>query len=78
MAGLGSVFTLYGRASGTFKDPNVLGPFLVLPIVFALQHILIGRIGLMRGLLVMSVPLAALFLTFSRGAWGNLAGSAAC
>jgi O-antigen ligase len=76
VAGLGSVFSLYGRASGTFKDPNVLGPFLVLPIVFALQHILIGRIGLLRGLAIMSLPLAALFLTFSRGAWGNLAAAA--
>ncbi len=72
IAGLGSIFTLYGRASGTFKDPNVLGPFLVLPIVYLLQHVLIGRLGLMRGLLLMSVPLVALFLTFSRGAWGNL------
>jgi len=73
IAGLGDIFTLYGRASGTFKDPNVLGPFLVLPIAFAIQHILIGRCGLMRGLLSISVPLVALFLTFSRGAWGNLA-----
>ncbi len=76
IGGLGSIFTLYGRASGTFKDPNVLGPFLVVPIVYALQHILIGRLGLLRGLLVMSVPLAALFLTFSRGAWGNLVAAA--
>jgi O-antigen ligase len=76
LAGLGSLFTLYGRASGTFKDPNVLGPFLVLPIVYTLQHVLIGRLGLGRGLAVMSVPLLALFLTFSRGAWGSLAGSA--
>ncbi|MET3892758.1 O-antigen ligase [Bosea sp. OAE506] len=75
IAGLGSVFTLYGRASGTFKDPNVLGPFLVLPIVYLLHHVLIGRLGLMRGLLLMSVPLVALFLTFSRGAWGNLVGA---
>ncbi len=76
VAGLGSVLALYGRASGTFKDPNVLGPFLVLPIVFCLQFVLIGRIGLMRGLALMSVPLMALFLSFSRGAWGNLAASA--
>lgn len=76
VAGLGSVFTLYGRASGTFKDPNVLGPFLVLPIIYVLHHILTGRLGLMRGLLLMSVPLAALFLTFSRGAWGNLVAAA--
>jgi len=76
VAGLGERFTLYGRASGTFKDPNVLGPYLVLPIVFVLQHMLVGRYSLMRGMLVISVPLAALFLTFSRGAWGNLVASA--
>ncbi|PZO01994.1 MAG: hypothetical protein DCF30_05990 [Hyphomicrobiales bacterium] len=76
IGGLSSIFSLYGRASGTFKDPNVLGPFLVLPIIYVLQHILTGRLGLMRGLLVMSVPLAALFLTFSRGAWGNLVAAA--
>jgi hypothetical protein len=57
IAGLGDIFSLYGRASGTFKDPNVLGPFLVLPIAFAIQHILIGRCGLLRGLLSISVPL---------------------
>ncbi|SEG72208.1 O-antigen ligase family protein [Bosea lathyri] len=72
IAGLSGPFTLYGRASGTFKDPNVLGPFLVLPILYALHHVLIGRVGLVRGLIAMSLPLAALFLTFSRGAWGNL------
>lgn len=76
IAGLGATFTLYGRASGTFKDPNVLGPFLVLPIVYVLRHMLTGRTSLLRGLLLMSVPLAALFLTFSRGGWGNLVASA--
>ncbi len=77
VAGLGSVFTLYGRASGTFKDPNVLGPFLVVPLVFILQHVLLARIGLFKGFLMMSVPLVALLLTFSRGAWGNFVASAA-
>ena len=75
IAGLGELFTLYGRASGTFKDPNVLGPFLVLPIAFVMQQILIGRRGLLRGLFSISVPLAAVFLTFSRGAWGVLVGA---
>lgn len=72
IAGLGSVLALYGRASGTFKDPNVLGPFLVLPIVYTLHAVLTGRIGLIKGFLLMSVPLLALFLSFSRGAWANL------
>lgn len=76
VAGLGATFTLYGRASGTFKDPNVLGPFLVLPIVFVLQQILVGRRSLVKGVALISVPLFALFLTFSRGAWGNLVGAA--
>lgn len=76
IGGLSDVFSYAGRASGTFKDPNVLGPFLVVPITYALQHILIGRLGLIRGFLVMSVPLMAVLLAFSRGAWGNLAGSA--
>lgn len=76
VAGLGGPFTLYGRGSGTFKDPNVLGPFLVLPILYVLQRVLTGRTGLLRGLVVIGVPLFALFLTFSRGAWGNLVGAA--
>ncbi|MGP8122308.1 MAG: O-antigen ligase domain-containing protein, partial [Xanthobacteraceae bacterium] len=33
------IFTLYGRAAGTFKDPNVLGAFLILPALFALQSV---------------------------------------
>src|SRR6202012_809294 len=31
------LLTLYGRARGTFKDPNVIGAFLILPALFALQ-----------------------------------------
>jgi len=77
IAGLGSIFTLYGRASGTFKDPNVLGPYLVLPIVYVLQRILTAQVGMLRGLITLSVPLTALFLGFSRGAWGVLVVSTA-
>lgn len=75
VSGLGDVFSYASRASGTFKDPNVLGPFLVLPVIFTLQRMLIGRSSMARGLLVMSVPLMGLFLTFSRGAWGHLVAS---
>ncbi len=76
IANLGATFTLYGRASGTFKDPNVLGSFLVLPVVYGLQRMLTGQTGFLRGLVLISVPLAGLFLTFSRGAWGVLVASA--
>lgn len=71
VGGVGEYLTLYGRASGTFKDPNVFGPYLVLPIVFVIQAMLIGRMGLVRGICLLSIPVLGLFLSFSRGAWGN-------
>lgn len=70
--GLGEFLTLHGRASGTFKDPNVYGPFLVLPILLVIQMALTARIGLVKAALLMSMPMLGLFLSFSRGAWGNL------
>ena len=33
------LLTLYDRARGTFKDPNVLGAFLILPALFCLQSV---------------------------------------
>lgn len=75
IAGLGNVFTLYGRGSGTFKDPNVLAPFLVLPIVYGLQRVLTGQTGILRGIVMISAPLMGVFLSFSRGGWGVLVGA---
>src|SRR5579872_117944 len=71
IGGLGEHFTLYGRASGTFKDPNVLGPFLAPPLIWLSQAVLLRRSkGLLRTYLPLVVMLFALFLSFSRGAWG--------
>jgi hypothetical protein len=71
-----SYFTLYDRARGTFQDPNVFGPFLVLPTVLLVQKLL--RQSVLRNLHLL-VPLAVLllgvFLSFSRGAWGVLSAS---
>ena len=75
IGGVGEYLTLYGRAAGTFKDPNVFGPYLVLPVIFVMQAIIVGRIGLVRGVLLMSVPVLGILLSFSRGAWGNLVGA---
>jgi O-antigen ligase len=63
---------LYGRAKGTFNDPNVLGPFLVLPMLLALRQVLTGRLraAVIGGALTILFA-AALFLTFSRGAWAH-------
>jgi len=68
------LFTNYGRARGTFKDPNVLGAALAPAIAYVVwialrqpwRHVLFaGAVGL---------PLVlALFLSFSRGAWASAA-----
>jgi O-antigen ligase len=64
------LFTLYGRAKGTFNDPNVFGPFLILPMLVAMQAFLRTSSGsLVRAGAVFAVLLVALLLSFSRGAW---------
>ncbi|GAB4518144.1 MAG: O-antigen ligase family protein [Roseibium sp.] len=66
-------FTLYERARGTFQDPNVFGPFLVLPTVLIVQRLLRESVLKNLGLLVpLAILLLAIFLSFSRGAWGAL------
>ncbi len=67
------LFTKFARASGTFKDPNVFGPFLVPPFLYAL-HLVLSRPwyrGLLPLLMAAALALANL-LSFSRGAWVNL------
>ncbi len=78
LPGAAELFTKYGRASGTFKDPNVFGPFLVAPILY------MAHVALERSWTRMLVPLAvagflalAVLLSFSRGAWMNLAAATA-
>ncbi len=64
------LFTLYARAKGTFNDPNVFGPFLILPMLMAIQAFFRGTSGQMvRAGGVLAVLLVALLLSFSRGAW---------
>lgn len=68
------IFTLYDRLRGPFKDPNVIGPFLVLPITLLFQGLLTHRLRDSLGeLVVLLILLAAEFLTFSRAAWGMTA-----
>jgi hypothetical protein len=68
------LFLLYDRAHAMFNDPNVLGAFLILPAMLALQRILNGRIAdALRGSLLLLLLSIAVLLTFSRAAWGQLA-----
>ena len=71
------IFTKYDRAAGAFQDPNVFGPFLVLPGIYLLYLLLTGPVSRMP---LLAVPLliitAGIFFSFSRGAWGMFAVSA--
>lgn len=72
------LFTLYGRAMGPFKDPNVFSAFLVLPALFLLQSVVSDRFGkALRSTLVLGIITLALLLAFSRAAWGQFIISAA-
>ncbi|HEY4201992.1 MAG TPA: O-antigen ligase family protein [Devosiaceae bacterium] len=69
------LFTLYDRAKGMFKDPNVFGPFLVPPALFALQRVLMSknlRRVVFSGVIYM-ILLVGVFASFSRAAWGVMA-----
>ena len=68
--GAADLFTRHGRASGTFKDPNVFGAFLVPALLYA-GHLWLER-PLRRALpmsLLVGLLATALLLSFSRGAW---------
>ena len=68
------LLTLYERARGTFKDPNVLGAFLILPALFALQSVVSDRLGKsFRSTIALGIMALAILLAFSRAAWGGLA-----
>ena len=72
--GVSDIFLLYDRARGTFNDPNVLGAFLVLPALLAFQRMLANRFAdAARASMLLLVLMAGLFLSFSRGAWGQFA-----
>ena len=73
------VFTRYGRAMGGFKDPNVYGPFLVLPFTWSLYRIMKGN---SRDMLVY-LPLCCILtlgilVSFSRAAWAMVPLSFLC
>jgi O-antigen ligase len=71
---LTETFTNYGRARGTFKDPNVYGAFAAPAIVFAGYFWLNGRgLWALGALAVSGLLLLGVLVSFSRGAWANVA-----
>ncbi len=75
---LSDMFLLYDRARAAFNDPNVLGAFLILPAMLALQRVLSGRFAdATRAALLLGLIAIAVLLTFSRAAWCQFAFTAA-
>ena len=67
------LLTLYDRARGTFKDPNVFGAFLILPALLALQSVVSDKFGKsFRSAIAFGIISLAILLAFSRAAWGML------
>lgn len=76
VAGTFDYFTRYGRAMGTFKDPNVFSTFIVLPFVMIIQGFFLGthKRPVIAGVALLIIT-AGLFLSFSRGAWAVSVGA---
>lgn len=62
------IFARYGRAAGTFKDPNVLGSYLIMGALYFLQSLIFGRGRLLVLFFALFlVDLVGILLSFSRG-----------
>jgi O-antigen ligase len=74
--GFQNYLLLNGRPKGTFKDPNVYGPYLIPVALLALTG-LVSRLRGMKGILlnaaIFFVLTAGLILSFSRACWINFA-----
>lgn len=67
---------MFGRAKAFFKDPNVFGPYLVMPALFAISMTEIRDITVARKTIYFFsffLLSAGVLLSFSRAAWGNFA-----
>ena len=63
-------FTRYNRLKSTFKDPNLFGPFAILPLMFIISGALLNGLKI-RHIVAGSIILVAVLLSFSRAAWAH-------
>jgi hypothetical protein len=64
------IFSLNDRAVAGFKDPNVLGCFLIPPLMWLIEGSIVDKIRL-RTLIASIIVFIGLLLAFSRAAWGS-------
>ena len=68
------LFTRYDRGKAFFNDPNVYGPFLILPAMFVLQRLFLGaRRHMAWNIAAYGILFVGVLMSFSRAAWGHLA-----
>ncbi len=64
--------TTYGRASSTFNDPNVFGPYLIAPALYlGLRLSKSNGYSTLLYAPLFGILVLGLLLSFSRGAWGS-------
>lgn len=77
IGGLGAALTtVESRVSGTFKDPNVFGSYLVLAATYLMQIFVLGTTR--RTFLTLAslfIVLVGVFISYSRGSWGATLGA---
>lgn len=69
-------YLMYDRAKAFFKDPNVFGPFLVMPALFAISRMEIREISVAKKTLyfiIFMLLTSGIVISFSRAAWANYA-----
>ena len=66
------IFSLNERAVAGFKDPDVLGCFLIPPLTWLIQGFITDRIRL-HSLIACLIIFVGFLLAFSRAAWGSFA-----
>ncbi|HXE12755.1 MAG TPA: O-antigen ligase family protein [Bryobacteraceae bacterium] len=73
--GFQNTLLLFDRPKGTFKDPNVYGPYLIPIALFAVAGLIAQRKGTRSAVLHTSIALISItgiFLSYSRACWINL------
>ena len=72
LPGAFDLFTENSRARGTFKDPNVFGPFVIAPALYAFHRLVEGAgKAAPYWAMVFLLTTVGILLSFSRGAWGH-------
>jgi hypothetical protein len=74
--GFQNTLLLFGRPKGTFKDPNVYGPYLIPIALFAVAGLISKQKNARSAMLhtaVALISIVGIFLSYSRACWINLA-----